>query len=186
MTGKTLVTFITLSFCMSMVWATISTGAALEIRQENYLYPMPLCQDVQVDTFVISAQALPTTQKKTAMTFKQQAAAASPSLFTNLVTLNFSINSSEIDPGERNKMLTKLAEGAIAKNTPLVVSGYTCQKGPEDYNIWLSNERATAVAKLLEKEGYTVIQIEGKGEMELLSANDDSSNRRVEVTVPKK
>ena len=45
------------------------------------------------------------------------------------------------------------------------------------------NYSAKQVAKLLEKEGYTVAEIEGKGATDLVSEHYAPINRRVEITV---
>ncbi len=180
MSVQKLVNWIALSASISMGMVTISPGAELEIKQEGYLYQMPLTQNVYAETFVISPVSIVSPPEEST----QRLLPTTPdpvAHFTNPVTVYFQIDSSEIDPGERNKMLSKIRALAVPQKAPLAVTGFTCQKGPAEFNIWLSTERAKAVATLLEKEGYTIAKIEGKGSSNLVSKNYPPFNRRVEI-----
>lgn len=185
MSGKKLVSRLAVSTALCTVLPTISLSANLDIKQESYLYQMPLTDNIYTETFVLSAIEKSGIQKKHA----SESTFATPDLvahFTNPITVYFQINSLQIDPSECSKMLSALGKLEVPQRAPLVVTGFTCQKGPGEFNVWLSNERAKAVAKLLEKEGYTVAKIEGKGDSNLVSKNYLPFNRRVEITALKK
>ena len=183
MFGKQLVAGLAISIFMSL--AAISQGGNLEVKQQGYLYQMPLTQNVYTETFVIS----PISQSATIEKKVEDQDPTSVTRFahlTNPITIHFQIDSSKIDPGERCKMLFKLKAFEVPQNTPLMVTGFTCEIGPDHYNDWLSIERAKTVAELLQNKGYTVARIEGKGAANLLSKTYPPINRRVEIQVFKR
>ncbi len=185
MSGKIIVTLIAVSTSITMVLPTISAGANLEVQQEGYLYQMPYTQNVYTETFVISPITTPHIEKG----LPSESIPASPApvaYFTNPITVYFQIDSPEVSSEEYHKILSQLRYLGVPQNTPLVVTGFTCQKGPDEYNFRLSNERAIAVAKLLRKHSYTVAKIEGKGESNLVSESYYPFNRRVEIEALKK
>lgn len=175
------VTRLALSTSISLAVSAISFGAELEIVQEGYLYQMPFTQDVYVETFVIAPTTREDTSLHTTQIFEPEAA---PQIarFTNPVVVYFQINTPTISADDALKIRSGLLQKKASKTTPLVVTGYTCQKGPAQFNEWLSYERAKAVADLLRKEGYTVARIEGRGASNLVSNKYYPINRRVEIT----
>ncbi|MBM9514059.1 OmpA family protein [Desulfogranum marinum] len=181
---KQLVTRIAISIPISMALLTTSTGANLEIRQEVYHYQMAFTQDVATETFVLSPVVDPAAEE-TVTPAPPHPNPATVAHFTNPITINFLINSHQIDPSDQDKMLSRLRELEVPQDTPLKVTGYTCQKGPDYFNKWLANERAKAVAALLKNHGYTVGKIVGKGDVDLISRSFFPVNRRVEITLLK-
>ncbi|OAV46204.1 hypothetical protein A3850_018275 [Lewinella sp. 4G2] len=72
------------------------------------------------------------------------------------------------------------------KDKPLVsieVIGFTDETGPEGYNIKLSEQRAQAVADLLDRAGVTATETRIIGMGELASTGRRALNRKVEVKV---
>jgi len=165
---------------LSMILPTISQGATLEISQKGYVYQMELTQDVSVETFVISQVAKQKASLEETSFFER----SSPSSFARLtkpIIVYFQIDNPVISSLEFQRIRSGLLTQNIPRKTPLVVTGYTCQKGPARFNEWLSIERAKAVAEVLRKEGYTVARVEGKGAANLVSKNYFPINRRVEI-----
>lgn len=73
----------------------------------------------------------------------------------------------------------------VTNDTPLVITGYTCVLGSDQYNHNLSRQRANQVATLLQKHGFTVSSVQGKGSQNPISQKRDefSMNRRVEIEI---
>ncbi|SHO52052.1 OmpA family protein [Desulfopila aestuarii] len=166
---------------ISMILPIISQGATLEISKEEYVYQMELTQNVSVETFVISHVA----KQKASLEegpFFERSSASSFARFTKPIIVYFQIDNPVISSLEFQKIRSGLLTQNISRKTPLVVTGYTCQKGPARFNEWLSIERAKAVGAVLRKEGYTVARVEGRGAANLVSKNYYPINRRVEIT----
>ncbi|TFJ92645.1 OmpA family protein [Lentibacillus salicampi] len=80
----------------------------------------------------------------------------------------------------------------LEKNTTVHINGHTDSEGDADYNMNLSEERATAVEKYLTKNGdinHLNIEKTGYGETKPVASNEDSEgrkkNRRVEIVFQK-
>ena len=173
------VLFSLLSFNLSL--PALSPGADLEIRQEIYHYQVPFAEVIPSETFVISNASEQVPVKTIISEESTQAALAPAPFFSNPIIVHFQFDSAEINPAERTKLLSLLHAYEVSQTTPLTVSGFTCKIGPAEFNIWLSNERAKAVSALLEEEGYTIANIEGKGATDL-TTEQNGPNRRVEIT----
>jgi len=88
--------------------------------------------------------------------------------------------------------LDKLAQTLIdAKNWKLDIAGHTDDKGSDEYNLKLSQNRANAVKDYLVKKGVNTetITAQGFGESKPIVPNDNDSNRernrRVEFKITK-
>ena len=74
-------------------------------------------------------------------------------------------------------------------DTDIKIYGFTDSKGADDYNLNLSNQRATAVKNYLASKGLVTsrFSVVGLGEAEPIATNDTeegrSSNRRVEFAI---
>lgn len=184
-----LVSILTTAVTISVVLPSVSIGAELEIKQEGYLFTSEIIQDVYAETFLISTspdedgyQVAVEHDINEGLKGKSAIVSSPPDVaFTNPIVVYFPIDSFEIDPFWKIKMLSGLEELKMPKNTPLIVTGFTCQKGSADFNNWLSEERAKTVAELLTNEGYTIAKIEGRGDLDLVSENYYPLNRRVEI-----
>lgn len=74
----------------------------------------------------------------------------------------------------------------------LVVDGYADRRGPDEFNVWLSRQRAERVIKTLVDMGFPVekLRVRAFGKQQLHVAGDseeaDRQNRRVEFVIVKK
>lgn len=189
-----LVTILTAAVSISMATQGVVIGAELTIKQDGLLFETELTKPVYAETFVISPapkkkieQIVVTKAEITEQLQEESEVVLTPPnvAFTNPIFVHFKIDSIEISSEEETKMLSQIREFGVAKTTPLTVTGFTCTKGPAEFNSWLSKERAKSVAKLLENYGYTVTKIEGKGDSNLISRHYSPLNRRVEITAVK-
>lgn len=103
----------------------------------------------------------------------------------------FAIGSSVLSPADKEK-LHKIAEEAKAeKGYSIQVAGYADQTGSSGYNDRLSEARALAVIRYLQKDGevplYRIVAPAGLGTSHPVADNQTRAgrqlNRRVEVTV---
>ncbi|HAS14877.1 MAG TPA: OprF, partial [Idiomarina abyssalis] len=109
---------------------------------------------------------------------------------TEELLVEFDLNSSEIRSGERND-IDEMAE--FMKEHPqldITIHGHTDSTGEAEYNQWLSERRAEAVANaLVEKHGIARSRVDFKGHGESQpkvrenSAADRQTNRRIEATL---
>ena len=105
--------------------------------------------------------------------------------------LNFEFGKAEIK-NDSLPYLDKLADTLLkAKNWTIEIQGHTDDKGSDDYNLKLSQNRADAVKKYLISKGIVAdtITSKGFGEGVPLVANDTDANReknrRVEFKITK-
>ncbi len=101
----------------------------------------------------------------------------------------FDFDKSDLRP-EGKAELDPLVQ-AMQQDPQLVASivGHTDSRGPEDYNLGLSERRAQAVADYIVDGGITSdrLKVEGRGESEPVAPNDTAEgrqeNRRVDIEV---
>lgn len=141
---------------------------AMEIRQEMYPFQMSVTRDVSCQTFVIDD--LPSFR-------------IFPRANCCLPVTYFALGSSTLPLAAGGRILTGLKRCGITQQNSLVVTGHTCEFGPERLNQALSRQRAEAVAALLQKNGFNVAMVQGKGSHETISnePGEFSVNRRVEI-----
>lgn len=101
--------------------------------------------------------------------------------------ITFEVNSSEV-AASFIPTLTSIAKVLDEyENTLITISGHTDSTGAESYNQLLSQQRATAVANIILKEGIVIERIaaQGFGELQPIAANSSAEgraqNRRVEI-----
>ncbi|MEN8178896.1 MAG: OmpA family protein [Pseudomonadota bacterium] len=101
----------------------------------------------------------------------------------------FDFDSAEIK-GAGEPTLSKVAEHLIKYNqTAVHVIGHTDTAGASEYNLYLSERRASSVATLLNRQGVPAsrIRIEGRGESDPREPSETDEgrqrNRRVEIFV---
>lgn len=106
-------------------------------------------------------------------------------------TIYFDFDSAKLKP-EAMAELDKLAEELnSAKEYNIVVGGHTCDIGPENYNMKLSEKRAQAVVKYLLKKGVNNAYVgsnnygETKPAVPNTSIENRKKNRRAEFEVAK-
>jgi outer membrane protein OmpA-like peptidoglycan-associated protein len=106
-----------------------------------------------------------------------------------LNTISFDFDSSIIKTDEA--VVLQKAANELKKNPgyPILIVGHTCSIGSEEYNLWLSERRATAARNFLIKEGIDAERLtaKGVGEADPIADNTTKSgrgrNRRVEFKV---
>ena len=94
-----------------------------------------------------------------------------------LTTVYFGFDKYTVDSKERAKLD---AISGQARNTKLIIAGYTDQFGTEEYNLGLSDRRAQSVREYLVKVGSTETNIEvlalGEQESDKTAAGRDSGS----------
>lgn len=142
---------------------------SIEVRQEPYLFRLPMTQDVTSTTFVICEHSK---MKRVGTT-------------TFRISLGyFDLDSAVLSPITAEAILSSLRRNNISQKTSLSVTGYTCALGTESRNHELSLQRAIAVADFLRGHGFMVATVEGKGASNPITNNPQEfyKNRRVEIT----
>ncbi len=99
----------------------------------------------------------------------------------------FDVNKSDLRPSAKSE-LDKLSVVLMEKDkTNILVVGHTDSDGSDEYNLKLSEQRASSVRSYLVAKGVTVdrMSMRGKGEMDPVAPNDTPEgkqlNRRVEM-----
>ena len=141
----------------------------MEIRQELYEFQMHITKTTKHTTFVITAS---TKVNK------------SPAENVHLAMIPFELGSAVLSPIAAQRFLADMQNHGITHHTPLVITGYSCELGSEQYNFMLSRQRGLAVVNFLQSQGYTVTTLQAKGEMNPITTNPEElfKNRRVEIT----
>ena len=102
-------------------------------------------------------------------------------------SVTFSVDSAQLKPefyGPLNDVAATLVE---YPSTAVDVVGHASSDGPDDYNMQLSERRASSVANYLSNQGVQPVRIRatGMGETQPVASNDTqagrAANRRVEV-----
>lgn len=122
-----------------------------------------------------------------------QAVAAPPALVKRTISLGsdvtFEFDKADIRPeasADLNKIVQALNQEELFSE--IIIAGYTCDLGAEDYNLGLSERRADSVRNYLQQAGLKDVEVrtEGFGEanprVPNTSAANRSLNRRVEIT----
>jgi len=101
------------------------------------------------------------------------------------VTIYFDFNSSELKEDEKSKLANITSISALRS---VLITGYTCNMGDDEYNKDLSIARAHSVREYLKQtfDGKTKLVIKGAGSENPVADNDTKDgrykNRRVEVS----
>ena len=144
----------------------LTCAATWEIKQKKYVFPLPVTRPAAMETFII-------TRHLTARSTCQ------------IPEIHFRIGIAKIAAQEEGLLLAGLDQCDVTQNTPLTITGYTCELGSDQYNKELSRQRARQVATLLQLHGFTVSLVQGKGSQNPISRKRDelSMNRRVEIEI---
>ncbi|MCL7489391.1 MAG: OmpA family protein [Desulfobulbaceae bacterium] len=147
-----------------------SLSKAKEIRQESFKYHMNMARDISCLTFVIGEFDTP-----------GKRVAADCRLFV----VHFQLGSATLSPFEAETIISRLNACGITRSAPLVITGYTCELGPDHLNQTLSLQRARAVAGYLQSHGFAATAVQGRGSNHPRTENPDEffRNRRVEIQV---
>lgn len=117
------------------------------------------------------------------------AALAAEPLPVAVYILYFPRNSSELDDDSAAKVDGILKEIIRRDTRDISINGHTDTMGSTEYNLWLSNRRATKVRDLLVRSGVKPAHINvsnhGKGNPLIPTGDnvDEPRNRRVEIVV---
>lgn len=90
----------------------------------------------------------------------------------------FCTGSSELTEAARGELLASIAAFRPHAGEPLVVHAFADTRGTSVYNLALSGARARVVADFLRDNGMSVVEVEGKGELEGLADGRNCSNQR--------
>ncbi len=165
---KTTTSFIQLLLTITLLSPSLTE--ALEIREELYTYQIEATRNPIVTTFVMS---------KSSQTSKTSSVRYQP------LVLQFDMGSSELSPSSTTALHSGIHSQKITSDTPLIITGHSCELGSSRINLMLSLQRALTVAHYLTNRGYTVAALQAKGEEEPVTTNmlQFYRNRRVEITI---
>ena len=119
----------------------------------------------------------------------QPEVAIQPPMEPRKVVLPLQANSTRLTKAARRSLERFLVKFAEYPRATLMVKGFVSSKSNSPENIRLSEERAEALTKLLEKKGIDPerIELKGMGNQEPIASNDTyegrRQNRRVEIVV---
>lgn len=186
---------------MAMAMIPAAGMAAMSVAKQHYVFKMDITQDVSAHTFVIGefAQtkqlrhpaAIPVAEKNKMLLSvrRSEAIGTGEKQIENsqlrIPPVLFDLSSSSLS-GEMEQEILAALEKMADKDTPLQVTGLTCDLGSQQVNDALALERATVVADLLKSHGFQVVTVMGRGKQGYVS-NDPAMrhlNRRVEILIP--
>ena len=141
---------------------------AIEIRQELYEFQSKITRKVTYITFVIT---------------DTPAMKRSSTQIYHLPKIHFEMGSAALSPKTAQTLLDSMQRYGITRDTPLFITGYSCEIGPEEFNLLLSMQRAVTVANFLKNQGFSVVATQAKGEADPIATNPEElfKNRRVEI-----
>ncbi|MFH7319276.1 hypothetical protein ACHHRT_01555 [Desulfurivibrio sp. D14AmB] len=172
-----------------------TAAAALDIRQTEHTYHMAVTRDVTRPAFVIGdfstrrSPAAPAIAQRSVLpsltirvTGQPMPAAGFGSANCVMPVVHFPLGSA--DPHDFGReTITALQACGISDATQLLVTGYTCDLGPVEFNLDLARRRAERVAALLAGQGYDQVEIEAAGATRFITHDPARRhlNRRVEI-----
>lgn len=165
MKNKIQITF----FVMIAILLLPVVSETMEIRQENYEFQMKMTRYSSWTTFVIRE-------------ISGSNSVASKSY--NLPKIHFELGSAVLSSVAGQKLLADMHNSGVGHDNPLVITGYSCERGSDEYNLMLSLQRAVAVTTFLKRHGFTVTTLQAEGEADPVTTNPQElyKNRRVEIT----
>ena len=117
---------------------------------------------------------------------QQTAAAADPGGFDMLITFDLGSDRLSAQAKENLAEFAKALKGEALSDATFNIDGHTDARGPDAYNMDLSNRRAESVVRYLESLGIPRSRLEAQGHGETSPRVDDpfaAINRRVEATL---
>ncbi len=162
---------------VSVIPAGSVEAATLVISQKAYLFQIAHCREVAAETYVLSS-----VQKPPPLQSDASSVSGRPAHCTHQIVIPFQVSSADILPETITSLLATLQTCNISMTTPLDVTGYSCSEGPAAFNRHLAEQRAQAVARLLEHEGYSPGTVEGREAAARDNHISPAENRRVEIT----
>jgi len=98
-----------------------------------------------------------------------------------LLTVRFALNSSAMTPEEEGRIRSEIGDVAAGAPQGVVVEGFTCDLGSEEFNHDLARRRVDAVAGVIRASaGGAPVRVEERafGERHPVASNDTESGRR--------
>ena len=185
---------------LAMVMIPATGMTAMSVEQKDYVFRMGVTRDISTSTFVIGefAQkkqlrppaAIPVAEKnKIHLALRKgQAIVTGEKQIDNvqrtIPPVLFDLSSSSLSRETEQEILSAL-EKMVDKDTPLQITGFTCDLGSQQINDLLALKRATVVADLLKFHGFNVVAVSGKGRQGYVSRDPEMRhlNRRVEIGI---
>ena len=190
--------FVSMIIALAAITIPVAGLAAVSVEQRGYFYAMDVTQGVATRTFVIGdfgpsvplrppVNALVTESGKADSAIRAAQSSSSPVAAPSgglVPPILFQLASATV-PVEAEAVIIPRLEKEVAATTPLQVTGFTCDLGPQKVNDDLALRRARAVADLLEPYGYSVPVVTGRGKRDYVSTDPAKRylNRRVEISV---
>ncbi len=142
----------------------------MEIRQQEFTFDMIITQNAECHTFII-------TEGSTSITHLSENC--------QMLMIYFQKENSSLSPEVAREIVAKIRKNGVLPNTPLVITGYTCELGTDKLNQALSQKRARTVSEMLRGHGYSTIKVQGKGAQNPISSvpQEFYKNRRVEIEI---
>ncbi|WP_163336058.1 OmpA family protein [Desulfopila sp. IMCC35008] len=143
---------------------------AMEIRQALYEFQSNTTRKVMCVTFVITDS--PRMNKLPTPSYR-------------LPEIHFEMGSAALSSKAAQTLLGNMQSYGIAHDTPLFITGYSCELGSEQDNLLLSMQRAVTVVNFLKSQGFSVVALQAKGEADPIATNPEElfKNRRVEIRI---
>ena len=132
-----------------IIFQTIAVGIfftsgamALEIRQQEFTFDMAITKNMESESFIIAEGSTSLTQLSESC---------------QMLMIHFQKESATLPPKAAQEIIAKIRKNGVLPNTPLRVTGYTCELGIDKLNQALSQKRARTVAEILRGHGYSTI-----------------------------
>lgn len=141
---------------------------AIEIRQELYEFQSNITRKVTCITFVLTDT--PAMKRSSTQIYR-------------LPEIHFEMGSAVLSPKAAQTLFDSMQRYGVTRDTPLFITGYSCELGSEQYNLMLSMQRAVTVVNFLKNQGFSVVATQAKGEADPIATNPEElyKNRRVEI-----
>ena len=143
---------------------------SMNVEQKVYAPKAPNIEVLPAKTFLITSE---------------QGPAGKGGSYCHLQPIEFALGRADLSAKTRQTLLAELQRCKIGRQTPLLISGFTCHLGSPKINLPLSLQRANAVATLLRQHGYSVLYALGKGSTLPITSDPGqmNRNRRVEISI---
>ena len=142
----------------------------MEIRQQDFTFDMAITQNAKSETFIITEGSTSITQLSESY---------------EMLMIYFQKGSSSLSPEAAQEIIAKIKKNGALPNTPLMITGYTCELGTDSFNQALSQKRAQTVAEILLSHGYSTTKVQGQGAQNPITRipQEFYKNRRVEIEI---
>lgn len=150
---------------ISLLVLMVQVAAALDIRQEPYVFRTMVTREVSHETFVVTGSP-----------------DSFPDLACRVAVVFFPVGKFTLSDAMAKEILDSLRRNQVENGEPLEVIGHTCSLGSERLNQQLSQHRAEVVATFLRENGFSVRSVRGMASSQPVASNHPD-NRRVEINL---